>query len=447
MIVRTWLVDLETQFNRFHPLDRQKPKRRRRSIRLVLEGLEERALLSLPPGSPDPTFGNFGQVTGDFGGQGVGAGALQRDGKIVGVDVESMGGMPTIGMARFLPNGKLDTTFAASNGGEAVLDPGLMFGDPEAVAVIDGLGLPDDGKIVVAGGWGDPTTSQSGVALARFNAEGTLDLGFGNGGVVIDTRTTIGASALVIQPDGKILVAGMTLKDPTAERGFVERFNEDGTPDAGFANPGIATAPPGWLFQSVSALTLDPTLGLFVAGFTLGAADIAVAHLTTGGQLDASFGSGGTATTAAGTHGEALYGLSGLAIDPTRGLVVTATTTPEGSPPFYGDRAVVVRFNFQGTIDRTFNNGAVEVVDFVQPSQASNESARAVAVQTDGRVLVAGTNLGQRGGTALELVRLNSDGSRDSDFGSGGVVETLAPFGGAPRSVFCNPTATSWSPD
>jgi hypothetical protein len=88
-----------------------------------------------------------------------------------------------------------------SGPGEVFLDPGLLFEDVSAVAVIDRPGQADDGKIVVAGGWTNPAANfREGVAVARLNPDGSLDTTFGGGGVVLDSRTTFGASALVVQP-------------------------------------------------------------------------------------------------------------------------------------------------------------------------------------------------------------------------------------------------------
>jgi uncharacterized delta-60 repeat protein len=435
---QTWLQSPTQQLARSGRRFRGRPTRRSRAITLIPEGLEHRTLLAggPPAGSLDPSFGQAGLVTDtEFGAQGVGASALQPDGKIVAAEVEVDATPHTIGVERFLSNGQHDTGFAAAQGGEAVLDPGFKFNDPESVAVINHPGSRDDGKIIVAGSWGDPTTQNSGVALARFNPDGSLDTTFGRSGVVLDTRTTGGALALAIQPDDEILVVGATVVNST-QQGFVERFNANGTTDPSFANPGVATAPRGWSFERVSALALNPTEGLFVAGFTAGGADIAVAHLTTGGQVDASFGSGGIATAAVG-NGYGLYGVNGLAIDPSRGLVVAASTTP-GGPRDTGDRAIVTRFTFQGSLDPSFNHRALEFVDFQQPSVSINNDARAVAVQPDGKVLLAGST-GSIGSTESTLARLNSDGTLDTGFGTGGVVFTPFPSVSVPGSLLLQP--------
>src|SRR5262249_47474273 len=151
------------------------------------------------------------------------------------------------------------------------------------------VALEPDGKIVVAGVSGQPNSGSSAVALARFSADGSLDPGFGSSGVGLDSHTTDGGRALAIEPDGKILVGGTTEVQATTQRGFVKRFNTDGSTDAGFANPGLATAPAGWTLSDVSGLAFDPNGGLFVAGTEPHL--IAVARLIANGSLDPSFGS------------------------------------------------------------------------------------------------------------------------------------------------------------
>src|SRR3954454_17741572 len=107
MSARIWLPGAN------RPLTRaDRPARRSRSLAPAPEDLEGRLLLagSLPPGSLDPSFGRAGQVTTQFGGSDIGGvGALQRDGKIVVAgSVGPVAGPFTLGLARYLPDGRLD---------------------------------------------------------------------------------------------------------------------------------------------------------------------------------------------------------------------------------------------------------------------------------------------------------------------------------------------------
>src|SRR5689334_16259888 len=158
------------------------------------------------PGDLDSTFGRGGQVTSDFKGSNdeANAVALQADGKIVAAGIRFVGNSASTGdfvVARYNTNGTIDKTFG--QGGFVVTDLG-MTESASAVAI------QPDGKIVVAGGTYPTFPFLGFYALARYNTNGTLDTTFGNGGLVVTTFNSQGAfaSALVLQPDGKILAAG-----------------------------------------------------------------------------------------------------------------------------------------------------------------------------------------------------------------------------------------------
>src|SRR5262249_5316558 len=119
MAFRIRLLVLKGQVDQWPPRNRPRPNRRPRAIRLAAECLEERALLSLSAGSLDPTFGQGGVVTADFGREGDGRGELQPDGKFVAAAVDAVSGMPTVRVERFLPDGQRDMSFAAAQGGTA----------------------------------------------------------------------------------------------------------------------------------------------------------------------------------------------------------------------------------------------------------------------------------------------------------------------------------------
>jgi hypothetical protein len=127
---------------------------RRRLFSPAPEPLEDRTLLagSLPAGSLDPGFNSAGWVTAQVGtADAGGAGALQPDGKIVVAgSVHLSSGTDTIALLRYLPDGRLDTTFGPARSGIVALDPGLKIDAAHAIAVVHDPGGPDDGDIVVA---------------------------------------------------------------------------------------------------------------------------------------------------------------------------------------------------------------------------------------------------------------------------------------------------------
>ncbi len=170
-------------------------------------------------GSPDTSFGDgTGKVTTNFGGDDLGmAIALQPDGKIVAAGTSLIGSY-NFALARYNSNGSLDTTFGGGSG--KVTSP---FG------VGTGVALQADGKIVVAGDASD-------FVLARYNSDGSLDAGFGGGSgkVVTDFGGGDGSEAVALQPDGRIVVSGHSY---TSARIYiaVARYRSDGNLDTSFA--------------------------------------------------------------------------------------------------------------------------------------------------------------------------------------------------------------------
>jgi uncharacterized delta-60 repeat protein len=135
-------------------------------------------------GQLDPTFGNGGKVTTSFGSVDVSnlasAAALQSDGKIVVAGTS--GAAFALTLVRYNTDGTLDTAFGTG---------GIATDRISDVSQAFGVAVPADGKIVVVG---FVNTGASGGAVVRFNANGTLDTGFGQSGVV-QTVTPVRRSA------------------------------------------------------------------------------------------------------------------------------------------------------------------------------------------------------------------------------------------------------------
>jgi uncharacterized delta-60 repeat protein len=263
---------------------------------------------SLAAGSLDPSFNSAGWVPSQLGNTVAGgAGALQPDGKIVVAGtVTGSTGVPTTALIRYLPTGQLNDTFGPAHTGILVLDPACKMVAAHAIAVINDFGGPDDGKIVVVGTWNDATNNQTGVALARFNSDGSLDqTGFGNGGMHEDNWVpNAQGKAVALEPDGEIVVGGVSNTRTSVQpvdTAFVERFTSTGALDRTFGVPGVGTPLFGGVSSTMRGVALDRTKGdIVVAGkVTTGDASalIAVARVRPDGFLDPSFGAGGIATT------------------------------------------------------------------------------------------------------------------------------------------------------
>ena len=334
--------------------------------------------------------------------------AIDADGNIVAVGGTAEFTNGTFGVARYEATGQPDPTFDTD--GKVTTAIGTN-------SYATGVGFEPDGKIVVSGytsgGFGD-------VAVARYNTDGSLDPGWGTGGV---TTVPIGdhaeyASSLAVQPDGKVLVTGST--DTVAGRDlFTLRFNTDGTLDPNWSSDGIATTSIGaWTFGG--GIALSSSGDVVVTGSTRGAdstLNVAVLRYTAGGVLDDQFGSGGIVTKSLTTGDDRA---NAVAVDSSDRVVVTGSAS---------DKLAVVRLLDDGTLDGSFGSGGkVRTPVGTQPA-----TGRALALAPAGRIVVAGDDSGSASivDHPFLLVRYRSDGSLDPTFGTGGVVLTKTDGEGA----------------
>ncbi len=218
----------------------------------------------LADGSPDPAFGHDGLVRIHVGqGGDANAVAVQPDGRIVLAGESGHHGFPSFAVARLGPDGSLDHSFAGN---------GVALTRIAYRAVASGVVVQADGKIVLAG------ESDGDIALARYTQTGHLDPGFGRRGIV---RTSLGpgsdgAMGIVLQPDGRLVVAGRTEYVDVRWAFALARYDADGTLDATFGDGGIVTTK---VFQDAEAesLTLQPDGRVVAAGFATHPAEVEVA--------------------------------------------------------------------------------------------------------------------------------------------------------------------------
>ncbi|MGW0707064.1 calcium-binding protein [Streptomyces sp. NPDC002643] len=236
-------------------------------------------------GTTDTTFGGGdGWVSpGLAGGAEDAAGvAVQPDGKIVAG--ARAGG--EFAVVRYLTDGTPDSSF----GGDGVVTTSLSD-DPAVGATARDLALQTDGKIVMVG---DVGRTSFDFALVRYHPDGSLDTTFGGDGkVTTDLGGYNWGETVAVQSTGKIVAAG-----PTGGRFTLVRYNLDGSLDSGFGSGGVATTE----FDSGSSVydvALQPD-DRIVAGGTAGG-DFALARFHANGGLDTGFGTGGRTTTDFGT--------------------------------------------------------------------------------------------------------------------------------------------------
>ncbi len=244
-------------------------------------------------GSFDTSFGTDGKVTTDFSGSTYVAGygvAGTPDGKIVVAGIKEFVGSGfdyDFAVARYNDDGSLDTSFGA--GGKVTTDFASTDDIPYTVAV------QADGKIVLAG-ITDPGNAAN-FGLVRYNVDGSLDASFGTGGKV---STDFGANlepgnGVTIQADGKIIVAGFTVVGPSNADFALARYNSDGSLDASFGTGGKVTTGFGSNSEVAIAVVMQPDGKIVVTGSTASGiagtgADFATVRYNGDGSLDTSFG-------------------------------------------------------------------------------------------------------------------------------------------------------------
>jgi uncharacterized delta-60 repeat protein len=190
-----------------------------------------------PDGSLDTTFGSGGKTSANFAsfGERAEAAALQPDGKIVVAGNALLGVWQDFAVVRFNGDGSLDGTFGS--GGKVTTD---FEGQGDLATSV---AIQPDGKILAAGGAGFPAGGQAGFGLVRYNTDGSLDGMFGTGGKVMTDFGVSGdgVEAIVLQPDGKVIAVGQTTT-PTFTGDFaLARYNANGTLDTSFGTGGLVT--------------------------------------------------------------------------------------------------------------------------------------------------------------------------------------------------------------
>lgn len=307
----------------------------------------------------------------------------------------------------------LDTTFGT--GGKQVHS--LVSGDDTAF----GVALQSDGKIVLAGRV--YTSSRYWSAIARFNADGTIDPTFAFDG---DTWTSIGTTrdesyAIAVQPDDKSLIAGFTDGGPRDDMSLI-RFNTDGTLDGTFG-PGTGMAYYWYGLHGTSNsqardIALLPDGKILLAGSTNtgGTVDFAVVRANADGTLDSGFGTGGVVYTPMGSGNG---GANAIAVQPD-GKIVVAGYADLGAGDF--DFALA-RYNSDGSLDSGFDGDGVQTTDF-----GSDDYVNSIAVRPDGTILAAGYS--EPGSLEHSVIaRYTAAGALDGSFGVGGAVHTYLPGG------------------
>lgn len=409
-------------------------------------------------GTLDTNFGGTGKVkTSVDGGLAVGAREvrIQSNGRIV-VGGTSYSGSGDIVMARYTTAGSLDSTFGGGDG--------LVLVDSDDFDDLSDLLIQTDGRLLAAGKYDgnpsllrfdssgnlDPTFDSDGVAringiddsraiavlsdgsylaagdksseiggssvtLTAYTSSGTLRTAYGGDG---QTETSFGQNPsddkgwdVIEQPDGKILVSASTNAQPNGNDFLLFRFNASGTLDSTFGGDGSVTADFGaWDAAYGTAMALQSNGKIIIGGWIAG--EFAMTRFNSNGSVDTSFG----------TNGQVKSDLSPSFSEWRQSKIRALAIQPDGKIVAVGDSRAVsqwegdlaaARYNIDGSLDTTFGGGD----GFLYEDLGGDDYASDVAIQSNGKILVAGSD-----GDDAVLVRYQTDGTRDSTFGNGGIA-------------------------
>ncbi len=360
-------------------------------------------------GDLDTSFSGAGKVSLDVGGADeVNDIEILPDGKIL-----VAGGIADeFALLRFNPSGSLDTTF----GNDATPGDGRVVTNINVIAAVptidsaEAIEVQPDGKIVAAGG------ANSDIALVRYNSDGSLDTtGFGGGDGKFSADFGGSQSPRDVALDGsRIVVAGDSNDDF-----FVSRHI--GTPGATAGMLDVTFDPNnGRVFTDVNAGSIDSAYSILVrpgptylVGGSAGNALALLRYIADGGNsgdLDTTFGNDGT-----NNDGKTLLG-SGAGLDFAR--ATSMALTPDGRIVTGGDHTgayLVARFASDGALDTSFSSDGLVTTPLIN----SNGAGGAVALQPDGKILLAVT-----GGGDFGLLRYTPSGQLDPSFSGDGVQTT-----------------------
>ncbi len=331
-------------------------------------------------GSSDTAFnlgtGASGYVEPVTGGTtALSASAVNAEGRIlIGGRFLRYNGVARNNIARVLPDGSLDTSF----------DPGAGTNDN-----IMSLAIQPDNKVLLGGSF-TTYNGSSRFRLARANADGSNDATF-----IPGSGPNANVYEILVQPDGKILIAGPFTSYASTSRNGIARLNANGSLDTGF-NPGS-----GFVGGVVNGLALQPDGKILVCGmFTAfnGSSRKGLARLNADGTLDTSLDPG--------TGVNQFTGISSLALQPDGKIMIVGSFTSYGGTA----RGHIARANSDGSLDLSFNPGS---------GTLSSGDINGIALQPDGKSLITGLFDAYNGTARRYVARVNANGSLDTSFDPG----------------------------
>jgi uncharacterized delta-60 repeat protein len=335
----------------------------------------------------------------------------QRSRRVAGASAFVVLALAVLAAQALAAAGGFDNSF--SGDGRRTISFGSGGGDEGSAVAIQG-----DGKLVVAGTSDAAPTRDFGVA--RFMPGGQLDNSFsGDGRKRIDfAGGDDNGAAIVIQPNGKIVVAGAAYEGASRalEFAFV-RLNPNGSLDQTFSGDGRKTFGfgNGAANDFANAVAIDRNGRIVAAGYSDQAttgSDFAIARLLSNGMLDHSF-SGDGRRTARFPNGNGVDIAGGVAIEGS-GKIVVAGRSFQGSPT--NTDFALARFNAGGGLDHTFSGDGKATADFGN----TEDHGSALALQRDGRIVMTGYSVRSVIGDNFAIARFKTGGAPDGSFSGDG---------------------------
>lgn len=376
-------------------------------------------------GHLDRSFGARGVVRTDFGARNpaVRAVAIDSEGRLVAAGETAL--------ARYMPDGSLDRSFSRDGKRRIGLQAFSMAIDSR-------------GRIVVAG-IRNPTRDDPEFALARYNADGSLDTSFGTNGEV---TTSFGAGnadyarSIAIDHTGRLVVGGFTGTPVCNPRSCpleydvaLARLRSNGTLDDSFGRNGKVTSDFGSPDERGDAIAIDGRGRIVLAGASTrddsGIDRFLIARYEPGGSLDPAFSGDGFVTTRFPGAGDPTPATDNFAlafavtIGPHGRVVAagTAGTARCGSSCTVRSDFVLARYGADGSLDSSFSSGGRKTTDF-----RDRDSASAVQVDSRGRIVAVGSAFNASADhPTFALARYTRHGRLDGAFSRNG--KTRKPHG------------------
>ncbi len=319
-------------------------------------------------------------------------------------------------LIRYLQNGQRDRTFKTQRG--SVISQDYSYYNYQN---FNAVAEQNDGKIVVAG-TGSRDYGEYGIGnivVQRYDSQGYCDTSFGEGGRVFIEHSSSheeGANTVAIENDGKILVGG-SYKDGSGNnyhKFLLLRLDANGTLDTDFANNGKAI-----LAFSKDAIIKDMILlsdGKIIVvgqGTDNSYSDFVLVRYNYNGSIDTNFGDSGKIVTDVGGNVDGIY----RAQMQNDGKILVAGFSANPNNSYYND-FILARYSQEGVLDMSFATGGVARTSL----GGKGDKAYDLALQSDGKILIAGESLDNSSKRRIAIVRYDSNGTIDESFGHFGVV-------------------------